>query len=41
LSHMCEELVMLDVTHAQVDAETESGVVSLILIFLSILDSTK
>jgi len=29
---LCEELFMLDVTHSQVDVETEFGVLSLILI---------
>ena len=32
---------MLDVTHSQVDVETEFGVVLLILILLSILASIK
>jgi len=31
---LCEEFSMLDVTHSNVDVETEFGVVSLILIFL-------
>jgi len=31
---LCEELFILDVTHSQVDFETEFGVVTLILIFL-------
>ena len=31
---LCEELFMLDVTHSQVDVETEFDAVSLILIFL-------
>jgi len=31
---LCEDFVMLDVTHSHVDVETEFGLVSLILIFL-------
>ena len=31
---LCEEFFMLDVTHSNVDVETEFGVVSLIRIFL-------
>jgi len=31
---LCEEFFTLDVTHSNVDLETEFGVVSLILIFL-------
>jgi len=31
---LCEEFFVLDVTHSNVDVETEFGVVSLILIFL-------
>ena len=31
---LCKEFIMLDVTHSNVDDETEFGVVSLILIFL-------
>jgi len=34
---LCEELFMLDVTHSQVEFETEFGVVSLILVFLYLL----
>ena len=30
---LCEELFMLDITHSQVDVETEFGVVSLNLMF--------
>jgi len=36
---LCEELFILDVTHSQVDVETESGVVSLILLVYKILAS--
>jgi len=31
---LCEEFFMLDVTHSDVDVQTEFGVVSLILIFI-------
>jgi len=31
---LCKEFIMLDVTHSNVDVETEFGVVSLILIYL-------
>jgi len=31
---LCEEFVILDLTHSYVDVETEFGVVSLILIYL-------
>jgi len=38
---LCEVLFMLDVTHSQVDVETEFGVVSLESVSLSILASIK
>ena len=38
---LCEVLFMLDVTHSQVDVETEFGVVSLNSVCLSILASIK
>ena len=38
---LCEVLFMLDVTHSQVDVETEFGVVSLDSVILSILASIK
>ena len=38
---LCEVLFMLDVTHSQVDVETEFGVVSLDSVSLSILASIK
>jgi len=31
---LCEDFLMLDVTHSNVDVKTEFGVVSLLLIFL-------
>jgi len=31
---LCEEFLMLDVTHNHVDVETELGVVALIMVFL-------
>ena len=36
---LCEEFVILDLTHSYVDVETEFGVVSLILIYLWIFTS--
>jgi len=36
---LCEEFFMLDITHSNVDVETEFGVVSLILIFSNIFTS--
>jgi len=38
---LCEVLFMLDITHSQVDVETEFGVVSLDSVSLSILALTK
>ena len=38
---LCEVLLMLDVTHRQVDVETEFGVVSLDSVSLNILASIK
>jgi len=38
---LCEVLIMLDVTHSQVDAETEFGVVLLDSVSLSVIASIK